>query len=72
MLEIFKNYPPRSSIVDGFYLYESRQRALQEKQARTKAQPQIHQVCDLDICIVVLSDHIFKCLSQLVFMSNIG
>ena len=68
MLEIFKNYPARSSIVDGFYLYESRQWALQEKQARMKAQPQIHQVCDLDICIVVLSDHMFKCLLQSAFM----
>nr|ABK25504.1 unknown [Picea sitchensis] len=44
MLDIFKNYPARSSIVDGFYLYESRQRALQEKRARQKAQPQIRQV----------------------------
>lgn len=49
MLEIFKNYPARSSIVDGFYLYESRQRALQEKRARMKAQPQTHQVENLRI-----------------------
>lgn len=47
MLDIFKNYPARSSIVEGFNLYESRQRALQEKRARQKAQPQIRQVENL-------------------------
>eukprot|EP01018_Ginkgo_biloba_P031006 Gb_34757 [translate_table: standard] len=49
MLNIFKNYPARSSIVDDFYLYESRQRALQEKRARQNAQLHAHQVANLSM-----------------------
>eukprot|EP01018_Ginkgo_biloba_P020911 Gb_16810 [translate_table: standard] len=40
MLNIFKNCSSRSSILDNFYLYESRQRALQDKRDREKAQLQ--------------------------------
>lgn len=37
MLKIFKNYEVYSSILDDFYFYEQRQRAMQER--KTKHQP---------------------------------
>ncbi|KAH9288489.1 hypothetical protein KI387_032606 [Taxus chinensis] len=43
MLDIFKNYRSQSSLVDEFYLYESRQRVLQEKRAKQKAHLQTEQ-----------------------------
>lgn len=49
MLDIFKNYRSQSSIVDDFYLYENRQRALQENRARQKAHPQAEQVENLSM-----------------------
>ncbi|KAL3701439.1 hypothetical protein R1sor_019461 [Riccia sorocarpa] len=38
MLNIFKNYASKTSILDDFQFYESRQRAMQEKRARQQAQ----------------------------------
>lgn len=34
MLNIFKNYESHSSILDDFYFYEERQKAMQERKAR--------------------------------------
>ncbi|KAH7570506.1 hypothetical protein JRO89_XS05G0121600 [Xanthoceras sorbifolium] len=38
MLKIFKNYEVHSSILDDFYFYEHRQRAMQERKARPRQQ----------------------------------
>ncbi|BBM96721.1 YTH domain-containing family protein [Marchantia polymorpha subsp. ruderalis] len=38
MLNIFKSYASKTSILDDFQFYESRQRAMQEKRARQQAQ----------------------------------
>ncbi|CAM6103055.1 unnamed protein product [Calypogeia fissa] len=40
MLNIFKSYASKTSILDDFQFYESRQRAMQEKRARQQAQQQ--------------------------------
>ncbi|KAK8512769.1 hypothetical protein V6N12_030185 [Hibiscus sabdariffa] len=37
MINIFKNYESRSSILDDFYFYEERQKAMQERKARQLA-----------------------------------
>lgn len=34
MINIFKNYESHSSILDDFYFYEERQKAMQERKAR--------------------------------------
>lgn len=34
MLNIFKNYPAKTSILDDFDFYESRQKVMQEKKIR--------------------------------------
>lgn len=38
MLNIFKNYSSKTSILDDFQFYENRQRAMQEKRTRQQAQ----------------------------------
>lgn len=40
MLNIFKNFASKTSILDDFQFYENRQRALSEKRARQQAQKQ--------------------------------
>ncbi|XP_022776326.1 uncharacterized protein LOC111317998 [Durio zibethinus] len=39
MLNIFRNYESHSSILDDFYFYEERQKAMQERKARQLATP---------------------------------
>uniref|UniRef100_A0A0C9RNU0 TSA: Wollemia nobilis Ref_Wollemi_Transcript_7625_2746 transcribed RNA sequence n=1 Tax=Wollemia nobilis TaxID=56998 RepID=A0A0C9RNU0_9CONI len=43
MLKIFKNYSPKTSILDDFGYYEARQRAMKEKKSRQQAQQQQQQ-----------------------------
>jgi hypothetical protein len=54
MLNIFKSFSSKTSILDDFQFYENRQRALQDKRARQQAQQQQQpreqhqQVCCLE------------------------
>lgn len=43
MLNIFKNYPSKTSILDDFDFYESRQKVMQEKKIRPSV-PHLDQI----------------------------
>lgn len=64
MLNIFKSFASKTSILDDFQFYENRQRALTEKRARQLAQQQREQ--HRQVCIV--TNLFAKALSETTFI----